>query len=234
MIHLNGPTGILRLREACAEKNIIGFASEENFDDWLKRKFERQSKPIKQDRKSKETNQFNKICESLELFTISMQRQPKQYQDLNEENIRDRILTPLNVIFKGRGHAESKNCQGKTDILVRTKDGLNEHIFELKVWEGIHSLIEAIDQLLGYLSWHNNYCGIIIFCYNKNYTSVLQEAQKYLKEKYNFYIQEQNVANEFRFRMTHKTDVGKSIQTYLTFVNLRCNNDDKAKVQNRS
>ena len=67
---------------------------------------------------------------ALQYLTIDMQRRPEQFQDLTEENIRDRMLVPLNTVFKVRGHAESKNRKGKTDILVRTKDNLNEHIFE--------------------------------------------------------------------------------------------------------
>ena len=33
-----GPTGILKLREACANKNVAGFASDDNFDECVKLK----------------------------------------------------------------------------------------------------------------------------------------------------------------------------------------------------
>ena len=120
-----GPTGILKLREACAKKNVASFAKEENFEEWLKKKFGSPKKPSATDKKSIDQFQFEKLIKALQYLTVEMQRRPKEFQDLKEENIRDRMLTPINVIFKGRGNAEAKNRKGKTDILVKTKDGLN-------------------------------------------------------------------------------------------------------------
>lgn len=217
-----GPTGILKIREACAKHGVIGFASDENFDDWIKKKFGKTNKPLASERKSIEAIQFEKLCKALQYLTVDMQRRPQQFQGMTEENVRDRMLTNLNVAFKSRGHAESKNRKGKTDILVRTKDGLNEHIFELKIWKGISTLSEAIDQLLGYISWHNIHCGIVIFCYNKNFTTVLSEVEKFLQDKYNFDKREKFIENEFRFKLKHQTDINKIIQTHLTLINLKC------------
>ena len=118
------PTGILKLREACAKNNVAGFASEDNFEEWLSQKFGSQKKLSKSDKKSIEQLQFVKLIKSISFFTNDMQRRPEQYQGLKEENLRGRMLTPLNVSFNGRGNAEAKNCMGKTDILVKTKDGL--------------------------------------------------------------------------------------------------------------
>jgi len=216
-----GPTGILKLREACANKNVAGFAYEDNFEEWIKQKFGRSKKALTTDKKSVDLIQFEKLIKELQYFTVDMQRRPDQFQGLNEENIRDHILTQINVTFKGRGNAEAKNSKGKTDILVRTKDGLNEHIFELKVWDGIKSLKGAIAQLQGYLSWHNNYSGIIMFCYNSNFTLILNKAEKYLKEHFNFDKRGKFVENEFRFRLPYPTDKFKNIETHLTFINLR-------------
>lgn len=216
-----GPTGILKLREACANKNVAGFASGDNFEEWLKSKFRTSKKLSKNDKKNIDLIQFEKLIKALQYLTVDMQRRPEQFQNLKEENIRDRMLTPINVTFKGRGNAEAKNCKGKTDILVRTKDGLNEHIFELKVWDGINTLIEATAQLQGYLSWHNNYSGIIMFCYNLDFTSILDEVEKHLIANFNFDKREKYIANEFRFRLPHPTDKFKTIGTHLIFINLR-------------
>lgn len=206
-----GPLGILKLRKACANKNITAFAPEEKFDEWILKKFGKPRKQGSNEHKSIDNIQFQKLCKALQYLTVDMQRRPDQFQNLTEENIRDRMLTTLNHTFKGRGHAESKNRKGKTDILVRTKDGLNEHVFELKVWNGIKTLPETINQIRNYLSWHNNYCGIIIFSYNKKFTSVLNETEKYLEENYNFNKQDKFIENEFRFSLKHKTDREKSI-----------------------
>lgn len=79
--------------------------------------------------------------------------------------------TPLNVTFKGRTNAEAKNCKGKTDILVKTKDGLNEHIFELKVWNGIETLQKQLSNykiiLVGIIT------TVVLLCSATNQTSQL-------------------------------------------------------------
>jgi len=216
-----GPQGILKLREACSNRSIAGFASTDNFEEWIKKKFGKPKNLSTTDKKSIDLIQFEKLIKALRYLTIDMQRRPAEYQDLKEENIRDLLLTPLNVAFKGRGNAEAKNCKGKTDILIRTRDGLNEHIFELKVWNGIKTLEDTISQLQSYLSWHNNYSGIIMFCYNSNFKSILDDAEKYLTKHFNFDKRDKYIDNEFRFRLTYPTDEFKRIETYLTFINLK-------------
>lgn len=216
-----GPRGILKLREACYNKNVAGFASDDNFDEWLKTKFAIAKKRSKSFRKNEDQLQFDRLIKSIQYLTSDLQRRPEQYQGLNEENIRDRMLIPLNAIFSGRGNGEAKNCKGKTDILIRTKDGLNEHIFELKVWGGIKTLEKATGQLQNYLSWHNNYCGIIMFCYNNDFSNILDETEKYLAENYNFNQREKFIPNEFRFKLKHATDKFKIINTHLIFINLK-------------
>jgi hypothetical protein len=217
-----GPSGILEIRKACATRNITAFAFDDNFEDWIKAKFGKSTKPLPSERKTAEAIQFEKLCKALQYLTVDMQRRPLQFQGLTEENVRDQMLIPLNAVFKGRGYAESKIRKGKTDILIRTKDGLNEHIFELKVWNGIKTLIDAIAQILSYVSWHNNHCGIIMFCYNKSFSSVLDEVEQFLQTNYSFDKREKYIENEFRFRLTHQTDDRKTIQTHLTLINLKC------------
>lgn len=216
-----GPTGILKLREACANMNVAGFASDDKFEEWLKLKFGSSKKSSKSDKKSVDQLQFERLIKSVQFLTNEIQRRPEEYQGLKEENIRDRMLTPINVTFKGRGNAEAKNCKGKTDILVKTKDGLNEHIFELKVWDGIDTLKEAIEQLQGYLSWHNNYCGIIMFCYKSDFTSILKKVEQHLTNNFNFGKRESFIQNDFRFKLQHPTDKFKHIETHLTLINLK-------------
>lgn len=216
-----GPAGILQLREACAIHHVAGIAGTGNFEAWIKLKFGSPEKPSGAYKKNTDQLPFEKLIKSFQYLTNDMQRRPEQYQGLNEENIRDRILAPINMIFQGRGNAEAKNVKGKTDILVKTKDGLNEHIFELKVWNGIETLKEAIEQLQGYLSWHNNYCGIIMFCYQSDFTSILKKIERHLIANFPFNEREKYVSNEFRFRLPHPTDKFKYIHTHVTCINLK-------------
>lgn len=216
-----GPTGILKLREACFKRNVVSFASTDNFEEWIIKKFGMPKELSVTDKKNVDLIQYEKLIKSFRYLAIDMQRRPAEFQNLSEENIRDQMLTYINMIFKGRGNAEAKNCKGKTDIMVKTSNGLNEHIFELKVWKGVKSLEDTISQLQGYLSWHNNYSGIILFCYNLNFTSILNKTKEYLSEHFTLIYQGKSIKNEFRFRLPYPNDGFKNIETHLFLINLK-------------
>jgi hypothetical protein len=103
---------------------------------------------------------------------------------------------------------------------VRTKDGLNEHIFELKVWRSINDLTGVIKQLKSYLSWHNNYSGIIMFCYTSDFTKIIEKVEEYLSKNFKFNKREKYIPNEFRFKSNHPTDDYKNIEIHLILINL--------------
>lgn len=216
-----GPSGILKLRQACSLNNITAFASDENFDNWLK-KYHSKSRTIQNnDEQNQEKKQFDDICRTLQDLTLSFQRQPQEFKGLNEVNIRDRMLTILNVIFKNRVNGESKSRKGKTDILIKTKNGQNEHIFELKVWKGIDSFQNAIEQLRGYINWQNNCCGIILFNYRVNYSDTLLKIETFLNENYILEKRNYKLLNEFRFYLVHQTDKKKKCLCHLCCINLK-------------
>lgn len=216
-----GPTGILKLREACKKRNVLGFVLEENLDDWLAQNFDSSAINLINEKENTELFQFEKLIRAIRYLGTDMQRRPQEFKGLNEENIRDRILTPINMVFEGRGNAEAKNCKGKTDILVRTKDGLNEHIFELKVWSGLKDLKNGIRQLKGYLSWHNSHSGLIMFCYNSDFSQILEKVENYLKSEFGFEKRGHHVPTEFRIKLIHPKDEGKKLEIHLIFVNLK-------------
>lgn len=240
-----GPTGIIHLRDACHKKGVKIFVINEPFKDWKKgflginnvsptekqiRTVKNKKNPIKITSKittdssePKDRKQFEKTIKSIQYLTTSMQERPQEYKGLKEENIRDKMVIPLNVIFEGRVNGEAKSCKGKTDIKITTKDGRNNHIFELKVWDGTKSLQEAITQLQGYLSWHYNYAGVIMFCYEMEFTALLNKAKNLLIEKYKYIPSRGYDKNEFRFSLPLLTDKKKLIQTHLTLINLRTN-----------
>ncbi len=219
-----GPQGILKLREACYTKKVSGFIFERNIKIWLKEKFiSDNNKNVKFDN---ERIQFEELIKNIQYMSVDMQRKPLQFQGLNEENIRDYLLTSINGAFLGRGNAEAKNAHGKTDILVRTKDGTNENIFELKVWRGIKTLENAIKQLISYNSWHNKYAGLIIINYNKNLRLILNKVEKYLHENFVVDKRDINRENEFRFRFNQHTDKFKDVECWVNFINL-CPTDKK-------
>ncbi|UII32821.1 hypothetical protein LVD17_03110 [Fulvivirga ulvae] len=198
----------------------MSFLSTESFDKWIEDKFGKAKSPLTSGQKKEDAAQFKTICRKLEHLAVDMQNQPDIYKDLKEENIRSKMKTPLNTIFEGRVSAEAKNCKGKTDILIKTKNGLNEHIFELKIWRGIKTLESAITQLNGYLGWHNNFCGIIIFCYRQGFTNILTEIHSYLLKNYEEIHRHKE--SQFTFQMVHDKDNKKKIEIRLVLINLKC------------
>ena len=211
-----GPTGILKLREVCLKKNIKIFISREPFKTWVKENLasnygqldiaSKGKKGTNYQADTKDKKEFEKIIQTFQYLCVEMQRRKDDYKDLGEENIRDRMLPVINTCFNGRGNGEAKNGKGKTDVLIRTKDGLNEHIFELKVWGGIKTIDEAAEQLLGYLSWHNNYAGIIIFSRKSDFSEILNKIEVYIKSKHSNLLVDVRRKNEFRFSLGYPSD----------------------------
>jgi hypothetical protein len=102
-----------------------------------------------------------------------MERHPSTHQGKDEESLRDHILTVLASHFP-QTTAETFNHLGKTDILIR-QDGKNVFIGECKFWRGPKYHHDAIDQILGYLTWRDSKAAIIYFVRNKNLGPVLEE-----------------------------------------------------------
>src|SRR5262249_10958172 len=87
-------------------------------------------------------------------MALMMERSPRTFAKLEEEEIRDHFLLQLNGHYEGSATGETFNAAGKTDILVR-EGNRNLFIGECKIWHGSNKFAEAIDQLLGYLTWRD-------------------------------------------------------------------------------
>lgn len=118
--------------------------------------------------------EYRKILDCIHKIGRMFERHPSTYAGKDEEHLRDHILVALSTAVTGSSTGETFNKRGKTDILVRRADGTNEFVGECKFWNGEAAFSEAIDQLLGYLTWRDNQAGIILFVPNKRFTSVLK------------------------------------------------------------
>lgn len=87
---------------------------------------------------------------------------PKTYSVHDEEEMRDIILAHLNGHYKGEATGETFRRTGKTDIRIEDKDRA-AFVAECKMWRGSKELKEAIDQLIGYLTWRDCKACMIIF-----------------------------------------------------------------------
>ncbi len=91
--------------------------------------------------------EYKHILEVMSGMALMMERSPRTFTKLKEEEIRDHFLLQLNGHYKGNALGETFNRKGKTDILVREKDK-NLFIGECKIWKSADDITEAVNQLL--------------------------------------------------------------------------------------
>jgi hypothetical protein len=121
--------------------------------------------------------EYQHILRVLRSMALVIERNPASFETLDEEAIRDNFLLQLNGHYEGCATGETFNRAGKTDILIREADR-NAFIAECKFWHGQKQFSEAIDQLLGYLTWRDCKCALLIFNRNKDSVGVVAKMHE--------------------------------------------------------
>lgn len=116
------------------------------------------------------------ILENIHKAGREFERHSDSFSGMGEEQLRDFIITVLSPPSDGSAFAETFNKSGKTDILIR-HEGENVFIAECKFWKGPKSLLNTVDQLLGYLTWRDSKAALIFFVPNKEMSAVLNSAR---------------------------------------------------------
>ena len=111
---------------------------------------------------------------------LQFEKTPKTYEKFDEPSLRDLLLSNLNSIFEGQATGETFNNKGKTDIYLNIDKG-NILVTECKFYGGEKLYHKTIEQLLGYLTWRQNYGIMLSFCNQKNFSKVLDEAETIIK-----------------------------------------------------
>lgn len=160
---------------------------------------------------------YQHVLTVIEGMTRTMERSPTTFAKLDEEQLRDMYLVPLNGHFEGAATGETFNAAGKTDILVRVDDR-NVFIAECKVWRGPKYINEAVDQLFSYLTWRDTKTAIIVFR-NKNFSAVLDSVKTTVaahpNRKHGPIVEDET---RFRFVFGHPNDANREIiVTVLAF-----------------
>lgn len=159
---------------------------------------------------------YEHILNVVQNMTMVMERSPKTFKSIGEEDIRQHFLVQLNGHYEGDATGETFNYEGKTDILIR-KNGKNLFIAECKIWKGAEVLKETIDQILKYLSWRDTKTAIIIFNRNKDLSNVLSQISDIVSEHPNFKREiDYDSETGFRFIFHHNDDENREL--YLTLL----------------
>ena len=151
-------------------------------------------------------------------MTHVMERSPNAFREMQEEDLRSHYLVQLNAQYEGQATGETFNNQGKSDILIRSRDK-NIFVAECKFWTGPSSFEDAIDQLLGYVCWRDTKTALVVFNRGTEMSTVLSKIPEVVENHPN-YKGTQGYSHEsgFRYRFGHKNDMNRELTlTVLVF-----------------
>ena len=154
---------------------------------------------------------YEHIISVLSNMVAVMERSPRAFKNMNEEDLRTHFLVQLNGQYEGQATGETFNYEGKTDILIRA-DGRNIFIAECKFWTGPAGLKEALNQLLGYTAWRDTKTALLIFNRDRNTSTILGSVPKAVREHPNYKAErDTNAETEFRYIFGHRDDTNREI-----------------------
>ena len=151
-----------------------------------------------------------------------IERHPSLYQEKDEEGLRDYFIFQLEPRFEGSTTGETFNKSGKTDILMRHQ-GRNLFVAECKFWRGIKSYFEALDQLLGYLTWRDSKTALICFVDNKEISPVLENISVHTSEHANFVrLKKRPQEGRFEYEFHLPGDHGRPVHVAILCFHVPC------------
>ena len=158
---------------------------------------------------------YEHVLSVLSNMVTVMERSPRAFRDMSEEDLRTHFLVQLNGHYEGQATGETFNFEGKTDILIRV-DGRNIFIAECKFWTGPTGLTKALNQLLGYTSWRDTKAALLIFNRERNTSTVLKAIARTVREHPNYKAErDAKPETEFRYVFGHRDDVNREITVAL-------------------
>ena len=102
---------------------------------------------------------------------------PETFAKLDEEELRNILISFLNGNFELHAVAEAFNKLGKSDISLRYS-GNNLFVAECKFWGGANLYSAATDQLFKYLTWRENIGVLITFVRERDFTSIIRKSKE--------------------------------------------------------
>lgn len=162
--------------------------------------------------------EYEHILSVIRGMAIVLERSPRAFRTMGEEELRDHILVQLNAQYEGQATGETFNFEGKTDILIRVGER-NVFVGECKIWRGPKVLAETVDQILGYATWRDTKMAIVIFNRNKDFSSVLAKIPEVMRAHPNV-KRELSYRSEtgFRYVLGHRDDPNRELTlTVLAF-----------------
>lgn len=154
----------------------------------------------------------------------SYERTPKPFAKHDEEELRDILMSHLNGHYHGLANGEAFRKKGKTDICIEFENRA-AFVGECKLWKGEQLIIEAVNQLLGYLTWRDCKTALVVF--NKDvagFTQLQQKMRKILESHSNF-IRSAGASNTGEWRAVYRSpdDPDRLVTIHVYLFNLFVN-----------
>lgn len=159
-----------------------------------------------------DAQQFEDILAVLHSMALVMERSPRAFSRMDEEDIRTHFLLFLNGLYQGQAMGETFNSTGKTDILLRVGDR-NIMIAECKFWEGPQTLLDAVEQaVVKYASWRDAKAVVLLFSRGKQTTRVIDRVPEVVARHGHFKIHVgKRGETRHDFAMRHGADTDRTI-----------------------
>lgn len=167
---------------------------------------------------------FSDILAILRFMGRTFEEVPKTFTKLGEEDLRNIFLAALNGYFEGDASGEVFRKLGKTDICIKEKKKA-AFVAECKIWHGQQSIVGALNQLLGYLTWRDCKASIIIFNKdNIDFSKLLTDIPNAIKQHPLFVRDLQQVhpyEGEWDFIVKYENDTQREIMLHIFAFNVQ-------------
>ena len=121
-------------------------------------------------------------------------------------------LIQLNGHYEGLATGETFNSLGRTDILIRVDDR-NVFIAECKFWRGPKVFSDTVDQLLGYVTWRDTKCALVIFNKQRESSAVRRKMHEIMEGRVEHRTTRAHDPNgDSRYTFVKPSDRGQEIQ----------------------
>lgn len=146
---------------------------------------------------------------------------PATFAKFDEPDLRNIVLAHLNTHYEGDATGETFRVGGKTDIRIEVENRA-AFVAECKVWRGPKEISDAVNQLLGYLTWRDCKAAIVIFNKdNAKFTSILESIPAAFTS-HRLYKRHSDIheQGEWQFDMTSAKDEGRQVRVHVFVFNL--------------
>ncbi len=152
---------------------------------------------------------YVQILDAIQTIGKNCESYPDIIAGKNEESLRNLFLLQIQTTFKSESAiGEAFNNSGKTDIMVKHGDSIL-FIAECKFWRGKQVFLDAITQLLSYLTWRDTKAALLIFVRDTSMSTAVAGVKENI-ESHPYFKSAEKAKNEtwfnYKFSMPNDPD----------------------------